>query len=307
MNQPLPPIQLDVISLTDGQHRYQTLAITLTHPQDPINPVDIARVQLPTRLDLDQGVILFGKGPAWLYGRLNALCKTAPWIAVYDIRFNLCIVTHSRLSTIAIGDSLTPIFNQTPCPAILIGGPPNSGKSVLSYTLEQQLICHTPERRLFLHRANWDGEGNWTYEMSDPARAKQLVRDGERRIHEDPKTRSLIPSYFQDHADKVKRMRSLTDLLLVDVGGKPQPEKKPLLEQCTHYIIISRTPEDVEEWHQFCQPHLKPIAVIHSVLDPTLTILNTEPLLEIIAGPWLNKRSASIPPCLIDALAKHGI
>ncbi|NEP45888.1 MAG: hypothetical protein F6K35_44460 [Okeania sp. SIO2H7] len=103
----------------------------------------------------------------------------------------------------------------------------------------------------------------------------------------------------------VKRMRSLTDLLLVDVGGKPQPEKEPLLEQCSHYIIISRTANAVEKWHQFCQPHLTPIAVIHSILEPKLTILNTEPFLEIIAGPWIDKQSAIIPLCLIDALAKH--
>ena len=178
MNKSVSPIQLDVITLTDGQQSYQTLAITLAHPQIPITPADIAKVQLPPSLDLKREIILFGKGPTWLYGRLNDLCKTAPWMAVYDIRFNFCIVTHSQISTIAVGDTLTPIFNQTPCPAILIGGPPNSGKSILSYTLHQHLMQQSPDRRLFLHRANWDGEGNWTYEMSDAARAEQLVGRG---------------------------------------------------------------------------------------------------------------------------------
>jgi hypothetical protein len=58
------------------------------------------------------------------------------------------------------------------------------------------------------------------------------------------------------------------ELVIVDVGGMVQPEKLPILEACTHYLIISSKPEAVGAWHEFCHDrgNLMPVAVIHSSL-----------------------------------------
>ena len=50
-------------------------------------------------------------------------------------------------------------------PAVLIGGPPCAGKSVLFYQITQALReCHVPHHAI---RACPDGEGNW-YHEGDP-------------------------------------------------------------------------------------------------------------------------------------------
>ena len=62
---------------------------------------------------------------------------------------------------------------SAPLPAILIGGPPHSGKSVLSYYLSQAL-----RRRGLLHyllRTAPDGEGDWMQE-GEAARMQALRR-----------------------------------------------------------------------------------------------------------------------------------
>ena len=297
------PIQLDVTTLNASGKDYQTLAITLTQPKELISPSELLGLTLPTDLDFEQGIILFGQAPIWLYCTLISQCKEAPWLACYNARSNEAVVVQSQVTELAVGDIIQPTLNQTPCPAILIGGPPNSGKSVFSNALRQNLIQANPSRRVFLHRANWDGEGNWTYESPGVAMVEKFVLKNEHRIHEDPETRKLIPKYFEDHAEYIQNLRSLTDILLVDVGGMPQDEKYPLLKQCTHYIIISRLPEKIDEWHQFCQPLLNPLTVIHSVKQKQLDILNTEPILEINAGPWLQDQLATVPQCVLEAIA----
>ncbi|NEQ95973.1 MAG: CRISPR-associated protein Csx3 [Cyanothece sp. SIO2G6] len=296
-------IALDVISLSIGTQHHQTLVITLTQPRLLISPQALKLLHLPADLDLSREVILFGQAPIWLYGRLVNLCRAAPWIACYNVQMKQCVVIHSRVSTVAVGEGLTPDWHQAPCPAILIGGPPDSGKSVFAYALRRQLIEQHPTQQVFLHRANWDGEGNWAYETPNLEQVDQLVQRNERRMHESEETQSLIPDYFRYHARAVENVRSLTDIALVDVGGCPQPEKEPLLQQCTHYIIISRSPDEVGIWHQFCQPHLKPIAVIYSVLEAKVEVLSTRPVLEIIAGPWVEEQPAVVPDCVVEAIA----
>ena len=78
-----------------------------------------------------------------------------------------------------------------------------------------------------------------------------------------------------------------------------------LVKQCTHYIIISRLPEAVEAWHELCQPHLQPLAIIHSVRDQKCEILRTEPVLELVAGPWQEGEMLSVPECLLQAIGQR--
>jgi CRISPR-associated protein Csx3 len=66
-----------------------------------------------------------------------------------------------------VGDRIVIKFSQDPGAVILIGGPPNSGKSVLSNLLRLNLPKCQPDVRMYLHRANWDGEGNWAYVIGE--------------------------------------------------------------------------------------------------------------------------------------------
>src|SRR5438094_269249 len=107
-------------------------------------------------------------------------------------------------------------------PAVLIGGPPHAGKSVLFYSL-----THALRQRGIRHhaiRACPDGEGNWTQE-SDAETVSQI--------------RIKIEGDWPD--DYVKRI--CLDLehrclpLLVDVGGKPKESQMCILRQCTHSLL----------------------------------------------------------------------
>jgi CRISPR-associated protein Csx3 len=91
-------------------------------------------------------------------------------------------------------------------------------------------------------------------------------------------------------------------LVLVDFGGMPKRKDIILLHRCTHYIIISSQPEDIPEWHNFCRKRggLKPLAVIHSVLDERLDVLQEKPYLEIIAGPWERGKTFTVPDILLE-------
>src|SRR5579859_8086129 len=120
------------------------------------------------------------------------------------------------------------MVNQLPTlPAVLIGGPPHAGKSILFYSLTHALR----ERGIRHHaiRACPDGEGNWTQES-------------------DEKTVSQIRIKGDWSDDFVKRVCS--DLehrclpLLVDMGGHPKESQTCILRQCTHSLLLLRADRD---------------------------------------------------------------
>ncbi|ESA34652.1 crispr-associated csx3 family [Leptolyngbya sp. Heron Island J] len=293
-------IQLEVNSLPVGETTYQTLYITLTKPQALISPDSIVPLPLPIELDLSREVVISGQAPLWLQVRLMWCCREAPWVGCHAARDNQIVVIHSKVASPTVGDSFPIRLNRRPCPAILISGPPNSGKSVFSNALRRALL--TQGQRVFLHRASWDGEGNWSYESDNPSLVDSLVRHNEFRIHEDPKTAKQIPDFFEKQARTVANLRQLTDCLLVDVGGLPQLEKIPLVKQCSHYIVISRLPSEVEKWHKLCESHLTALAVIHSVLEPTQQVVKELPILEIKAGPWLLEQEPVMPDAVLEVV-----
>jgi CRISPR-associated protein Csx3 len=63
----------------------------------------------------------------------------------------------------------------------------------------------------------------------------------------------LTEGFFPYHAHGILQLRRQKALVIVDVGGMVQPEKQPILEACSHYLIISSKPEEVERWHEFCR------------------------------------------------------
>ncbi len=273
---------------------YQHVEIWLTGPDRLMEPSELTEIVLPS-LDLGLGVVLSGRAPIWLYAHLVHELHPTPWIGCYDPRLMGAVVvaTHSR--EVRIGE-IVPDDGRaglTLCPAVLVVGPPDSGKSVLSHALFQTL--RREDEAIFLQRAHWDGEGNWVLELPDPALAEAL------------KLRykgALTPEFFANQAQAILALRRQNRLVLVDVGGMVQDEKTPVLAACTHYLIISRDRQEVDKWHRFCRDrgHLLPLAVIHSTREASQTVQQTEPWLEMTWGPWQVGIVPTLPPLLLERL-----
>jgi CRISPR-associated protein Csx3 len=154
-------------------------------------------------------------------------------------------------------------------PAILVAGPPHSGKSVLAYLLSQRLreaqVSH------ILLRAAPDGEGDWSYESADEA----CVRQRQKGVY----TADLIEDLL--HAI---HNRSLP--MLVDIGGRPHDAQFRLFDACTHVIHLWREANDRHEWETWLEERsLIPIASLHTQLAPPDRLEpGAGPLRGVIAG-----------------------
>jgi CRISPR-associated protein Csx3 len=310
-------LELQVTTLKIEEQDCQSLAIDIANRADPAAPVSyingqltlsnlmppgqLTNLKLPAELKTKEEVILFGAGPTWLYVHLLHCCQKAPWVGFYDVQTKQAVVVYSQKSALSVGIGLPLVFNRNPGTAILVGGPPNSGKSVFSNALRCSLLQAIPKSKVYLHRANWDGEGNFVHDMPEHLR-DWLVEQNERRLNREKEAGKLITDYFVYHARTTSNIRDLMEIAIVDVGGVAQAEKSPLVEKCTHYIIISSKPERVQEWHDLCSPALKPVAVIHSKLEPCFKVLRTEPFLEIEAGPWKMGMIKSVPDAVLQAV-----
>lgn len=114
-----------------------------------------------------------------------------------------------------------------PLPAVLIGGPPHSGKSVLICSLTQALrearISH------YVLRACPDGEGDWACQ-------------GQQGLVRSIRVKGPFTSQFTDRVISYLQNRPLP--LLVDVGGKPTAEQEQIFAHCTHAILLIGSRED---------------------------------------------------------------
>ncbi|MDQ6662111.1 MAG: CRISPR-associated protein Csx3 [Chloroflexota bacterium] len=178
-------------------------------------------------------------------------------------------------------------------PAIVIGGPPHAGKSVLFYALTQALR----ERGIHHHaiRACPDGEGNWSQEGD--SETVSLVRT---------KLKGEWPDAFVKRICLDLEHRCLP--FLVDLGGRPQESQTCMLKQCTHSVLLLRA--DKEEYIRFWQHivtenNLLPIARIFSQLDGGSMISSESPILEgTISGlERYDRRTAK--GMLFDALVER--
>lgn len=299
---PESEVKLQVITLIANHKPCQTLIIDLLAPLRFIQPDVLQFLPLPDTLDLQQEVIIFGAAPIWLYAYLIEQCRSAPWVATYDLRTQSAVVVSSRISQYIPGDAIEIELNQIAQPTILIGGPPKSGKSVFSHALQRHLVQRQPALKIHIYRANWDGEGNHTYETKNVNLVEQLRRENNFKLHHQDESNLKIQKFFRDRAAETAKIRRVIDLTLVDVGGIPDPVKQPVVEQCTHYIIISSNSKEIENWHKLCNSSLQPLIVIHSVLEERLEIVRTEPYLEAIAGPWERGQECYVPELLLDTV-----
>ncbi|HBL14414.1 MAG TPA: CRISPR-associated protein Csx3, partial [Cyanobacteria bacterium UBA11162] len=220
-----PEVELQVIALRGSDRDYQTVAINLLKPE--ICPQAMCELEIPAEFDGQQGVVLYGQAPIWLYSYLVEHHQNVPWLGCYDIRLKKVIVVKSNVPEWQSGDTIPIIPNKVDGAAILIGGPPESGKSVLSNALRRALLEKRSDVQVYLHRANWDGEGNHTYETSNPELVARLRKENNIKLHHHPNADELIKKYFKYHAKATKNIRKVVDFALVDVGGVPDSVKTP--------------------------------------------------------------------------------
>jgi CRISPR-associated protein Csx3 len=152
-------------------------------------------------------------------------------------------------------DSTTSsIITANSLPAILVGGPPNAGKSVLTYNLTRELRrCDIPH---YVFRASADIEGDW-FLKGDLETVDQIV-------------------------GKVKAYRQWTDIfrafvcrdlahrhlpLIVDLGGLPKDADNCIFQVCTHSILLLKDEDEeaTQTWRRFTTTNgLLPIAELRS-------------------------------------------
>ncbi|GAX41470.1 Csx3 family CRISPR-associated protein [Tolypothrix sp. NIES-4075] len=288
--------------------KYQVLSVELTKSDRLIEPQDIKNLELPSGIDTTGGVVISGRAPMWLYSYLTHALHPTSWIACYDPRLG-AVVSATNSGQVCIGQVIPvspPNGRQNHglaqekrnvetglCPALMVVGPPDSGKSVLSHALFQALLSDHPD--IYLQRAHWDGEGNYVLELSSQTTDEEI--EGFKLRNKG----ALTERFFPYHAQAILQLRRQKSLVIVDVGGMVQPEKLPILEACTHYLIISSKPEAVGAWHEFCRDrgNLIPVAVIHSSLAEVQEVHRSEPYLEISSGTWIRGRVQKVPEILL--------
>jgi CRISPR-associated protein Csx3 len=85
---------------------YQHIHICLTSPDQVIEPGDLAGISLPENIRFDQGIILEGRAPIWLYSYLTHVCHPAVWVGCYDPRLAGAVVTQSHVHSVSVGQVL---------------------------------------------------------------------------------------------------------------------------------------------------------------------------------------------------------
>lgn len=284
--------------------QYQVLSINLTANDRLIEPQDIKNLKLPFGVNTGSGIVISGRAPMWVYSFLTRELHPTAWIACYDPRLG-AVVSTTSCKQVCIGQVIPMTANgrqQTAnheaklCPALMIVGPPDSGKSILSHALFKALLPHNPD--IYLQRAHWDGEGNYVLELGEG------TTDAEIEAFKLRNKGALTERFFPYHAQAILQLRRQKSLVIVDVGGMVQPQKLPILEACTHYLIISSKPQAVNAWHEFCRDrgNLIPVAVIHSSLAEVEEVVKKQPYLEITSGAWVHGKGKCVSEYLLKSV-----
>jgi len=78
---------------------FQILSISVNGVLDPR---ELLSVELPHELDVSHGVVIYGRGPIWLYTYLSHILLN-PWIAVFDPRQGAIVVESHRIDAPPVG------------------------------------------------------------------------------------------------------------------------------------------------------------------------------------------------------------
>ncbi len=171
-------------------------------------------------------------------------------------------------------ETIATMITANALPAILIGGPPNAGKSVLTHNLTRELRrCDVPH---YVFRANPDIEGDWFLEGDlDTVRQIQAAVWDYRRWTD--KFRELICH------DLSRRHLPL----IVDLGGRPNSDGKDhcIFRACTHSILLLKSgTEDDKEISQIWRDIVKdnsllPLAELDSQPKGQSTLTSRKPII----------------------------
>jgi CRISPR-associated protein Csx3 len=136
----------------------------------------------------------------------------------------------------------------------------------LTKTLSEQGVRH------HAIRACPDGEGNWYHEIQ-----RVLAPEAIRLLR-------IKKAWTRGFVQGIRRDLERRHLpLLVDVGGQPKEWQLPILQACTHSLLLLRydKPEGTQLWHALVQrAALLPLAVVYSERDGASSITSTTPFLQ---------------------------
>ncbi len=151
-------------------------------------------------------------------------------------------------------------------PAIIIGGPPHAGKSVLFHALTKALReCGIAHHTV---RANPDGEGNWSQEV-DETTVKRL------------RVKAEWSDEFTLGSSRDIEHRLLP--MLIDMGGKPKDAQNTIFQQCTHALLLlhQNDPQTATFWHALAEEnHLQLFALLYSERQGDSVITQTSPVIQ---------------------------
>jgi CRISPR-associated protein Csx3 len=172
-------------------------------------------------------------------------------------------------------------------PAVLIGGPPHAGKSVLAYSLTRAL--RRREVPHYVLRAYPDGEGDWANESD-----QELVRAIRVKGFGSPEWIARI------NRDIAQRHLPL----IVDVGGRPTAWQETVFDYCTHAIVLARDEISRVEWLARVERHgLVLLADVYSDLNGQDELRESETILRgTLAGL---ERGQVARGALFDALVER--
>jgi len=275
-----------------GGERFQCLEIEL---RARIAPGEISGLKMPQELDLSRGVVLFGPAPVWLFAHLALRCRSAPWVGCYNIQNGSFIITGAAPGGDRSVGNLYYLVNRAQCPAVLVGGPPESGKSVFCAAADQELSKEIGAG-VHLQRAQVDGEGDWYMRMGDRVLAAELRRRAKG---------SYTERFFFYQASAVASARETVQLVLVDFGGAIKNEDLPLLHRCSHYIIVTREAGLAKEWHEFCRERggLRCLAEIRSMRGAATRVLQEKPHL-VVEADLGSRENPRAPEPVLDLLRR---
>ncbi len=159
------------------------------------------------------------------------------------------------------------IITANPLPAILMGGPPNAGKSVLTYNLTREL------RRLeiphYVFRANPDIEGDWFLQGD-----LEIVRQIQLRVSD----YRCWTDIFRAFVCRDLAHRYLP--LIVDLGGLPRDADNCIFQVCTHSILLLKDEDEeaTRTWRRYTTTNgLLPLAELRSQLEGDSILTSKEP------------------------------
>lgn len=191
---------------------------------------------------------------------------------------------------------MTDLPSAHSLPAVLVGGPPHSGKSVLIYSLSQALRARGIEH--YALRACPDGEGDWSNE-TPPQQVREIRIKGQWTLQ-----------WVQQVSRDIDR-RHLP--LLVDVGGRPTTEQARLFDHCTHAVLLTPDAAAQAAWRRLAAEHRLPIvADLVSALAGEDQLTATSPTVQgVLAGLERNSQAkgpafAALVECLAQLFAIDG-